>query len=263
MNINKIVRTTLVTSLIVFSFAFPLIYVKGDNSDTMRGTIELESTSTVILQYNYYKQTNGYSDSDIDWEYETNDTSIGLVVWAMDEDDYDDYKDSLPYTKYILYSGYAYIRSGNWEVHHDDTWYVMLINWDADNKTVLVEYEITFNTSDFFGEFGWIFFPIGMVVFIAICSGISKSQQQAKARRVQQNKQTATSPYKIERAPEQKKSDMFTELDSKSVESAKPVKPPPQPAEPKSGAKKYCSLCGEKLDFDASFCHACGSKLDN
>jgi len=98
--------------------------------------------------------------------------------------------------------------------------------------------------------------PVGVILFVAIAAGVSKSQQQARAAK--QNVNKPQSPYKVQRTPEPKQSGMFAEIDSKPAE---PAAPPPKPVEKKTGPSKFCNLCGEKLDFDAEFCHACGSKV--
>ena len=248
-------------SLIITTFGLFILNSEANEASSSRSSsIEIKPASSVTLQYNYYKKEHGYSNDQIEWQYETNNSLVGLTVWAMDEDDYIDYDNGKSYTKYSLYSSFSYKKSGTWTVPHDDTWYILFINNDAQQKTVLVTYNVEFNY-DWFADYGYIVIPIGVIIFIAIAAGLSKSQQRARARNrasPQQQAQPTVSPYSA-RPAEQRRSDIFQEIDSKPVITAPPA---PKPIVVKEVGTKFCKFCGEKIDADAIFCPGCGEKLE-
>jgi hypothetical protein len=264
MKFKKILFGMVIATVMAMVFA-PVIMsgIANQQTSLITNNIEIKPSSTVTLKYNFYKEAHDYSNDRIEWEYETNNTQIGLTVWAMDEDDFIDYKASREYYKYILYSSFFYKKSGTWTANHDDTWYILFINNDANQKTVYVTYSVEFGF-DWFDEYGYIAIPVGIVIFIAIAAGISKSQQQARARtqaRSRAQASTESSPYKVQRAPAQEKKDMFGEIGSKP---AKSTAPPPVPVEVKTGPPKICELCGEETEADlgTKFCPHCGGKFE-
>ena len=247
----------LIIPIIFFTFISETIaYSTTERTDS---EVYIENFSTNTLNYNGSVQKHGSASESITWSFESSKSYIDITVYAMTDEEYAKITVG-GYIFYTLSSGASDEDDGTWTVPFSDTWYIVFINWDSNKETTTLTYDAEFDPSDFFEDNLYIFMVVGVIVFVAVCAGVSKSQQQAKLAR-QQTTSTPQSPYKIERAREPAKSELFSELDSKPAEPAKPAASLPKPAEPKTGPSKYCYLCGEKLDFDAEFCHSCGSKV--
>jgi len=141
-------------------FTVSLLSVKANTPSTsISGTIELKPMSTKVLAYEASAIIYGHASDSVDWEFEGTNPDVGITVWAMDEDDYEDYIDGNPQTiayYYSLSSGGYTKKSGSWNVDHSDTWYILFINKDTDQETTTLTYDAEF-IDDWFEEYGLIF----------------------------------------------------------------------------------------------------------
>ena len=86
------------------------------------------------------------------WEFAGSLSNIGITVRVMDSIQYLKFTNLESYIYYPLSDGSYYIDSGTFTVpYYDIKWYVVFINWDADNLQTLLSYNVSLISNSFGG----------------------------------------------------------------------------------------------------------------
>ncbi len=193
--------------------------------------------------------THGRASNNIKWEFEGSNSYVGIIVLAMDDDEFANFKNKKVYTYYILSNGKYYADSGDFDVPYSDTWYILFFNVDSDRQRTNLSYTVEFDPFPI-----ETFFIIVIVIIIFGCViGVVVKKNRARAR---------TTTTQARERPE----DQYPPQVQPPPQVPSPViKPPlPQPAPPKPVEPEefICTYCGERTTGDAAFCPSCGAKLN-
>ena len=106
-------------------------------------------SATTTLDYNHYiylYSTAEYNNK-IDWSFSGDNQYVGITVYAMEEDEYLEFKSGGSAALYTLSSGDYISDSGTFTVPYDDVWYIVFLNEDSDQESTYLTYSATLHTS--------------------------------------------------------------------------------------------------------------------
>ena len=243
---KKIVLTSIVVIFSTILMIFPTTPFHSNSQGINDNDHELKSasilTTTKSLLYNDYYAVSGNSDDYISWSFDGSSSNIDVHVLIMDSSRYAYFVndviglglDTTVNGNYLkVSSGTESHDSGEYEVPHSSTWYVIFANVDEDQEStrldIVVEWDPIYIPflSDFLG-FPLIFTGVfSIIIFFILCGVVSSSKHKRKPL----STDNKNNPY----IPITQLPDEFRYF--------------------------YCLYCGEKLTIDSVFCSRCGSKL--
>ncbi len=215
-------------------------------------TSETYSGNDVILPDGWYhwKEIGFlYSGDKLHYNFYTNDSSVKLHVYLLEEDEFDDKYDGYSYSIHEnITSSYDW-ASGDAYVQKSDTFYMIFetIGFDCELSYTINTYPST-PPPNFTFIFMAIFISLVVIVFVGVAISIFVQKNRFGTRTIP----SKMNPYRTRTPP-------ITTATSYDIQPTIP-KPESQPDAMKSNIG-YCKYCGEKTEIDAIFCPQCGSKF--
>ncbi len=121
---------------------------------------ENNSKTIQYMHHHYFTFNSAYQVADYDFDFECfkNPFYVDIIVWMLSEENYQKYLGEEVFTKrmrihdpYWFDSGYNYdfINSaGSGEGFENGTYYILFINLDSDNESVIIDYDFTIDFTD-------------------------------------------------------------------------------------------------------------------
>ena len=140
----------------IFFIVFQPTAKKGMEKNN-KGGREPENPSpsaTTTLDYNQYVSvyyTTEYNDQ-IDWSFSGDNQYVGIIVYAMEEEEYLEFQSGGSPALYTLSSGDYVSDSGTFTVAYDDVWYIVFLNEDSDQQSTYLTYSAAPQTSSTSGD---------------------------------------------------------------------------------------------------------------
>ncbi len=142
------------TQIIVFLFASLILgsafitflpFRSQQSNDNKLDTLNLSTTASLdYMEYVHLTAKNVGPDGNIYWEFSSSNVFVGIVVFAMDPENWKKFKvDYLSAVGYILSDGDWVADWDNWEPVKKTTWYIAFINVDDDEELTTLTYSIT------------------------------------------------------------------------------------------------------------------------
>ena len=245
--------TALLLSIILISTVFlcPILLML-DASTRNKGTTEsaeirLSSSGSTSLDPGDYYYEYKHVRFGIKWSFEGSLSSVGILVAAMDQDQYNKYVfyGQIRFCRYYVLSDGSYWRdSGTFAVPNEDVWYILFINSGA------METSLSYNVM--FEQVNPLYIIIaviiavliiGLTVAILLNKGKTRKPKITVSQSIVSPQPTKHNIYKII-ANENGRANIAT---------------------PPTLKQNWlvCTNCGERIELPAYFCPNCGGRLDD
>lgn len=193
-------------------------------------------------------------DYKIKWEFSGSNTAVGITVFAVTEEEFDDFETYKSVEGYSLSDGDYYEDDGSFTPTSHDDWYIVFFNNDGDLQSTYLTYDAEFEYTGIDEDIPpyILYLPfiiivimiiVGVIIIIVLVKAITKKSSKRPPSYIPTTMQP---PQAYHPAPVYQTGPMQTTQNL------------PQ----SQGMPSFCPRCGVKLTGNAKFCINCGSKVD-